>query len=91
MCYRNGIFKTNLTKILKKSKFTIRMECKPDIQKQLLMLFDDFIKSINTDNIFIVIREFQSIVYRNNIYDYNDCKIGIVASDKEQNLYVPVV
>lgn len=91
MCYKNGIFKTNLTKIFNGVRFTIKMECKSELQKKLLIIFDEFIKSINSDNIFIVIRQMQSLVFNNNIYNYDDCKIGIIAAGKEQNLYVPVV
>lgn len=91
MCYKNDIFKTTITKIFNGTRFTIKIESESELHKKILMLFDEFINFINSDNIFIVIRQIQSIVFNNNIYNYDDCKIAIIVTGKEQNLYVPVL
>lgn len=91
MCYKNGIFKTNITKIFDGNRFTIKIESKSELPKRLLIIFDEIIKYINSDNIFIAIRQIQSLILNINIYNYDECKIVITVTGKEQNLYVPVV
>lgn len=93
MVFKNGLFKTKLTKNFQKSKFIIRMECKTEYQKELLILLYNFITNINTDNIFIVIRELQSLIFNLEIdkYKYDGCKVIISAKNNNEKLYVPVV
>lgn len=88
MVYKNGIFKTNLTKEFQSSKFTIRIECKSECYKELFVLLFDFVRNINTDNIYVVIKELQLLVSDINI---DNCKVTIFAKNNKENLYVPVI
>lgn len=88
MVYKNGIFKTNLTKEFQSSRFTIRMECKSECYKELFIVLFDFVRKINTDNIYVVIKELQLLVSDINI---DNCKVTIFAKNNKENLYVPVI
>lgn len=93
MVFKNGLFKTNLTKKFQKSKFTIRMECKSQYQKELLIMLYDFVTKIDTDNIYVVIRQLQSLIFNidSDKYRYDGCKVLISAVNNNENLYVPVI